>query len=158
MPRSRAETWISRPGPHLDQNVLAGYAAVAVLSKEHKRPQDWRAGPFRARHRLVASPNSGACSEAMSAIRVSRTREGKHRSATRCHAPDCGDLTIQVPGPHLDKNVLLGSYAAVASASILVSSGGLFSVRRTALSAAHHLKYLAQTWHSKIGIRDECRK
>ena len=32
MPRSRAETWIQAPGPHLDQNVLAGYAKVALAS------------------------------------------------------------------------------------------------------------------------------
>ena len=38
MPRSRAETWTPGgdldpgPGPHLDQNVLAGYATVALAS------------------------------------------------------------------------------------------------------------------------------
>ena len=50
--------------------------------------------------------------------------QGKHRSATRCHAP--GRRPGSRLGPHLDQNVLAG-YAAVALALILGTSGGLFS-------------------------------
>ncbi len=51
----------------------------------------------------------------------------------------------------MDQNVLAG-YATVALASILDPSGGLFSAARKVPGQ------MAQTWHSKIGIRDECRK
>ena len=50
--------------------------------------------------------------------------QGKHRSATRCHAP--GRRPGSRLGPHMDQNVLAG-YAAVALALILGTSGGLFS-------------------------------
>ena len=49
-----------------------------------------------------------------------------------------------------------GSYAAVASASILVSRVASFPPPDGLVSGPP--PYLAQTWHSKIGIRDECRK
>ena len=42
------------------------------------------------------------------------------------------------PGPHLDQNVL-ARYAAVAPASFLDPSGGLFFCRRKALLAARSL-------------------
>ena len=80
--------------------------------------------------------------------------QGKHRSATRCHVP--GRRPGSRLGPHMDQNVLAG-YAAVALALILGTSGGLFSDRCTALSAARSPP-LAQTWHSKIAIRDQYRK
>ena len=56
----------------------------------------------------------------------------------------------------MDQNVLAG-YAAVALALILDPSGGLFS------DAARPCQRpapppLAQTWHSKIEIRDQNRK
>ena len=57
--------------------------------------------------------------------------QGKHRSATRCHAP--GRRPGSRLGPHLDQNVLAG-YAAVALA-LIDPSGGLFSDAATALSA-----------------------
>ena len=50
--------------------------------------------------------------------------QGKHRSATRCHAP--GRRPGSRLGPHMDQNVLAG-YAAVALALILGTSSGLFS-------------------------------
>ena len=49
-----------------------------------------------------------------------------------------------------------GSHAAVASASILGFSGGIFSAAARPGQRPH--PYLAQTWHSKIEIRDENRK
>ena len=52
---------------------------------------------------------------------------------------------------------MLASYAAVTSASILSPSGGFFSAARK-VSGQSPLPYLTQTWHSKIGIRDEYRK
>ena len=79
--------------------------------------------------------------------------QGKHRPATGCHAP--GRKPGSRPGPHLDQNVLAG-YAAVASASILVSRVAFFPPPDGPVSVAP--PYFAQTWHSKIGIRDECRK
>ena len=45
---------------------------------------------------------------------------------------------------------------AVASASILGFSGGIFSAAARPGQRLH--PYLAQTWHSKIEIRDENRK
>ena len=59
--------------------------------------------------------------------------------------------------PHLDQNVLGPSYATVATASILGLSVGLFP-RRPYGPVSARLSYLAQTWHSKIAIRDENRK
>ena len=56
----------------------------------------------------------------------------------------------------MDQNVLAG-YAAVALALILDPSGGLFSdAARPYQRPAPPL--LAQTWHSKIEIRDQNRK
>ena len=48
------------------------------------------------------------------------------------------------------------SYAAVVPASILGLSGDFFLV--AARPGQRPFSYWAQTWHSKIGIRDECRK
>ena len=59
------------------------------------------------------------------------------------------------PGPHLDQNVLAG-YAKVALASILDPSSGLFS--DAARPGQCPFSYWAQTWHSKIAIRDESQK
>ena len=56
---------------------------------------------------------------------------------------------------HLDQNVLAG-YATVALASMLDPSGGLFS--DTVRPGQRLFSYFAQTWHSKIAIRDETRK
>ena len=108
--------------------------------------------------------------------------QGKHRPATGCHAP--GRRPGSRPGPHLDQNVLAG-YAAVALASILDSSGsqaraapGPERARRATLRyprprfwasrvasfppphgpVSARFPPLAQTWHSKMEIRDEYRK
>ena len=51
---------------------------------------------------------------------------------------------------------MLARYASVAPASILGLSGGLFSA--AARPGQRPFSYLAQTWHSKIEIRDESRK
>ena len=56
---------------------------------------------------------------------------------------------------HLDQNVL-ARYAKVAQVSILGLSGGLFSA--AARPGQRLFSYFAQTWHSKIAIRDETRK
>ena len=79
--------------------------------------------------------------------------QGKHRPAMGCHAPERRPGSR--PGPHLDQNVLAG-YAAAALALILDPSGGLFS--DATRPGQRPFPYLAQTWHSKIGIRDEYRK
>ena len=89
----------------------------------------------------------------MSAIRVPRTRRENTVQQRDATLPG-GDLDPR-PGPHLDQNVL-ARYASVAPASILGLSGGLFS--DAARPGQRPFSYLAQTWHSKIGIRDECRK
>ena len=82
----------------------------------------------------------------MSAIRGPRTRSEntvQQRDAT-------------LPGGDLDQNVLAG-YAAVALALILDPSGRPLFRRCTARSATRSPP-LAQTWHSKIEIRDQYRK
>ena len=56
---------------------------------------------------------------------------------------------------HLDQNVL-ARYAEVAQVSILGLSGGLSSA--AARPGQRPFSYWAQTWHSKIEIRDEYRK
>ena len=47
--------------------------SIDVLSKNNKRTQDWRAGPFRSSS-TRGEPQIWGVSEAMSAIRVPRTR------------------------------------------------------------------------------------
>ena len=74
--------------------MLAGYAAVAVLSKKHKRTQDWRAGPFRSSSTCGERQFWGV-SEAMSAIRGSRTRRENTVQQRGATLPG-GDLD---PGP-----------------------------------------------------------
>ena len=56
---------------------------------------------------------------------------------------------------NLDQNVL-ARYAAVAQVPILGLSGGLSSA--AARPGQRRFSYWAQTWHSKIKIRDESRK
>ena len=51
---------------------------------------------------------------------------------------------------------MLAGYATVALASMLDPSGGLFS--DAVRPGQRPLPPLAQTWHSKIEIRDETRK
>ena len=89
----------------------------------------------------------------MSAIRVLRTRTENNVQQGDATLPG-GDLDPG-PGPHLDQNVLAG-YATVALASILDPSGGLFS--DAARPGQRPFSYWAQTWHSKIEIRDDNRK
>ena len=91
--------------------------------QKHKRTQDWRAGPFRS-SLPCGEPQIWGVSEAMSAIRVLRTRRENNVQQGDATLPG-GDLDPG-PGPHLDQNVLAG-YATVALASILDPSGGLFS-------------------------------
>ena len=69
-------------------------------------------------------PQIWGVSEAMSAIRVLRTR--RENTVQQRDATLPGRKPGSRPGPHLDQNVLAG-YAAVASASISGFSGGLFS-------------------------------
>ena len=98
--------------------------------QKHKRTQDWRAGPFRS-SLPRGEPQIWGVSEAMSAIRVLRTRRENNVQQGDATLPG-GDLNPG-PGPHLDQNVLAG-YATVALASILDPSGGLFFRRCTARS------------------------
>ena len=89
----------------------------------------------------------------MSAIRGLRTRRENNVQQGDATLPG-GDLDPG-PGPHLDQNVLAG-YATVALASILDPSGGLFS--DAARPGQCTFSYWAQTWHSKIAIRDESQQ
>ena len=120
--------------------------------QKHKRTQDWRVGPFRSSS-TRGEPQIWGVSEAMSAIRVLRTRRENNVQQGDATLPG-GDLDPG-PGPHLDQNVLAG-YATVAQVSILGLSGGLFSA--AARPCQRPFSPLAQTWHSKIAIRDEYRK
>ncbi len=65
------------------------------------------------------------------------------------------DKDIKEAKAHLDQNVL-PHCAAVALASILDPSGSLFS--DAARPGQCPFSYWAQTWHSKIAIRDESQK
>ena len=89
----------------------------------------------------------------MSAIRVLRTRTENTVQQRDATLP--GEDLGPGPGPYLDQNVLAG-YATVAQVSILGLSGGLFSA--AARPGQCPFSYWAQTWHSKIAIRDEYRK
>ena len=78
------------------------------------------------------------------AIRVPPYVAGKHHPETGCHAPGRrpgsrpGERwTSRRPGPHLDQNVL-GQLRRGSLGLDSGLSGGLFSARRTALSAARH--------------------
>ena len=62
-----------------------------------------------------------------------------------------------MPGPHLDRNVLAG-YAAVALALILETTPRAASFPTLHGPVSDPLPPFAQTWHSKIEIRDENRK
>ena len=81
--------------------------------------------------------------------------QGKHRSATRCHAP--GRRPGPRHGPHLDQNVLAG-YAAVVLALILGPLRAASFPMPYGARSATCSPTLAQTWHSKIEIRDQYRK
>ena len=94
-----------------------------VLSKKHKRTQDWRAGPFRSSS-PHGEPQIWGLSEAMSAIRVPRTRRENTVQQRDATLPG-GDLDLG-PGRTWTRTWLAG-YAAVALALILDPSGGLFS-------------------------------
>ena len=89
----------------------------------------------------------------MLAIRVLRTR--RKNTVQQRDATLPGRRTGARSGPHMDQNVL-ARYTSVAPASILGLSGGLFSA--AARPGQRPFFYLAQTWHSKIEIRDESRK
>ena len=138
-------------------SLIRGASAFAFKGRgrpvqKHKRTQDWRAGPFRS-SLPRGEPQIWGVSEAMSARRVLRTRRENNVQQRDATLPG-GDLDPG-PGPHLDQNVLAG-YATVALASILDSSGGLFS--DAARPGQCPFSYWAQTWHSKIAIRDESQK
>ena len=108
-------------GPSPSSSITIVESATRRVQK-HKRTQDWRAGPFRSSS-TCGGPQISGVSEAISAIRVPPYAQGKHRSATRCHAP--GRRPGSRPGPHLDQNVLAG-YAEVALASTLASRAASF--------------------------------
>ena len=125
---------------------------MGVLSKNTNELKTGAPGRFD-RHCPVASPRSGACRRRCRRVGFS-VRAGENNVQQRDATLPGGDLDPG-PGPHLDQNVLAG-YATVALASILDSSGGLFS--DAARPGQCPFSYWAQTWHSKIAIRDESQK
>ena len=80
----------------------------ASLSKNTNELKTGAPGRFD-RHRLRSEPQIWGVSEAMSAIRVPRTRRENTIQQRGCHAP--GRRPGSRPGPHLDQNVL-ARYAA----------------------------------------------
>ena len=182
----------SRPGPHLDQNVL-GQLRRGNLSRDSEellsigvqkssgssnlRRLRYPVSIFKSNAQVnplcpKTQTNSRLARRAVSIVidlwrapdlgRVggdvgdsgSPYAQGKHRPATGCYAP--GRRSGSRPGPHLDQNVL-ARYAAVVPASILgLSDGPLFRCRTAPVSTRS--SPLAQTWHSKIEIRDQNRK
>ena len=131
---SLAGPWLRPSCPKTQTNSISARRAVSIVIDPWRAPDLGRVGGDVG--------DSG-----------SPYAQGKHRPATGCHAP--GRRPGSRPGPHLDQNVLAG-YAAVALALILDPSGGLFS--DAARPGQSPLPPLAQTWHSKIEIRDENRK
>ena len=77
--------------------------------QKHKRTQDWRAGPFRSSS-ARGEPQIWGVSEAMSAIRVLRTR--RETPSSNGIPRSRAETWIQAR-PHKDRNVLAG-YAAVS--------------------------------------------
>ena len=97
------------------------------------------------------------------AIRVPPYVAGKHRPETGCHAPGRrpgsrpGERwTSRRPGPHLDQNVL--GQLRRGNLSLDSEPLGRPLFRCPEGPGQSPLPYLAQTWHSKIAIRDETRK
>ena len=80
-----------------------------VLSKNTNELKTGAPGRFD-RHRLMASPSSGACRRRCRRFGFP-VRAGKTPFSTRCHAP--WRRPGSRPGPHKDQNVLAG-YAAVS--------------------------------------------
>ena len=104
-------------------------------------------------HRPMASPRFGARRRRFVGDSGSPYAQGKHRPATRCHAP--GRRPGSRPGPHLDQNVRAG-YAAVVLALILDPSGGLFSAAaRPPVSARYPLWRKLGTRKSRLETKTE---
>ena len=154
-----SDAWSSGPTPSALPSPIS---SEPRLVQKHKRTQDWRAGPFRSSS-TRGEPQIRGVSEAMSAIRVLRTRREntvQQRDATLPGEdldPGPGQRwTLRRPGPHLDQNVL---------GQLRGSSPGLDSEplgRPLSLPPVwpgqRPLPNLAQTWHSKIEIRDPYQK
>ena len=131
--------------------LRAGLRGKPVLSKNTNELKTGAPRRFD-RHRPMASPRSGACRKRCRRFGFP-VRAGKTASSNGM--PRSRAETWTRPGPHLDQNVL-ARCAAVALASTLDPSGSLFSA--PARPGQRPFSYWAQTWHSKIGIRDEYRK
>ena len=142
-----------RPVPKLGQPRHPQAPAYGRPVQKHKRTQDWRAGPFRFVIDPWRAPDLGRVGGDVGDS-GSPYAQGKHRPATGCHAP--GRRPGSRPGLHLDQNVLAG-YAVVA---LGLDSGplGRSLFRRCTALFSDPLPPLAQTWHSKIEIRDQNRK
>ena len=102
--------------------VFSREAGVPVVSKNTNELKTGAPGPFRSSSTRGEPQIWG--SEAMSAIRVPRTRRESTVQQRDATAP--GRRPGPRHGPHLDQNVLAG-YATVALALILDPSDGLFS-------------------------------
>ena len=120
--------------------------------QKHKRIQDWRAGPFRSSS-TCGEPQFWGLSEAMSAIRVPRTRR---------------ENTVQHEVPRSRAEIWIQARAAQGperASRLCRGSPGLDSgplgrplFRRCTATVSDPLPPFAQTWHSKIEIRDQNRK
>ena len=131
-----------------DENCTLGTRPV----QKHKRTQDCAPGRFD-RHRPMASPRSGACRRRCRRfgfpVRAGKTPSSNGMPRSRA------ETWIQAraaPGPERASRLRRGSPG--------LDSGPLgrsLFRRCTALSATRSPP-LAQTWHSKIEIRDQNRK
>ena len=104
------------------------------------------------RHRPVASPRSGACRRRCRGFGFPRTRR-ENTVQQRDTTLSGGDLD---PGPGRTWTRTCWPAALAALASTLDPSGSLFSA--AVRPGQRPFSYWAQTWHSKIGIRDKNRK
>ena len=149
-------------GFHLKVRMAKRVISVPVLSKNINELKTGAPGRFD-RHHPVASPRSGACRRRCRrfgfSARAGKTpsSNGMLRSLGEDLDPGPGQRwTLRRPGPHLDQNVL---------GQLRGSSPGLDSeplgrplFPPPAWPGQRPLPNLAQTWHSKIEIRDPYRK
>ena len=141
---------------------VVGWAMQPVLSKNTNELKTGAPGRFD-RHQPVASPRSGACRRRCRrfgfSARAGKTpsSNGMLRSLGEDLDPGPGQRwTLRRPGPHLDQNVLgqlRGSSPGLDSEPLgrPLSPPPVWPGQRP-------LPNLAQTWHSKIEIRDQYRK
>ena len=152
--RSFSSTLLRRwPGSDRVQNPHRGeHEFAGVLSKNTNELKTGAPGRFD-RHRPMANPRSGACRRRCRRfgfpVRAGKTRSSNGMPRSRA------ETWIQAraaPGPERASRLRRGS-PGLDSEPL-----GRPLFRRCTAPSATRSPPLAQTWHSKIGIRDQYRK